>query len=146
MAMLNSRVPTLRSNRDPASSDTEPHKLTVAKMLQFGPPDNIADRTVRKSKEPIDPHESEVFTLTGDLRRVVVEENDCDFHFELAPPGGLATATRVIVELPRGDQFLAEREQAIAELTANGYDISVGKPIVLDEPLRMTVTGSVENQ
>jgi len=111
-------------HRDPAS--TEPHSATVAKVLQWAAPSGVADPKTRKSKVPIDSRESEVFKLTGDLWRVIVEENDCDFHLELAAPGQPATAARVIVELPQGEAFRTQREKLIEELTANGYSLSVG--------------------
>jgi hypothetical protein len=78
---------------------------------------------------------------TGDLWRVKLESNDCDFHLEISAPGQLKTANRIIVELPQGPLFLATRQKLIDELIANGYDPAVDKPLDLDEPLRIKVIG-----
>jgi len=78
---------------------------------------------------------------TGDLWRVKLESNDCDFHLEISTPGQLKTANRIIVELPQGPLFLATRQKLIDELIANGYDPAVDKPLDLDEPLRIKVIG-----
>ena len=91
--------------------------------------------------EPLAPRESALFTIEGDLWRVKVEDNDCDFHIELSAPGGTKTSPRIIVEIPQGGPFAQMRGKLLEELTANGYSLSVAKPTDLDEPLRVTVTG-----
>jgi len=110
-------------------------------MLAWSAPTGIADSKTRRSNEPIDDREKQVYTLEGDLWRVIVEDNDCDFHFELTTPGHSKTAPRVIVEIPQGLAYASTRENIIQELTANGYSLSVGKSITMDEPLRVSVTG-----
>ncbi len=132
---------TSLKHRAPADSSAQVQNATVAQVLQWLAPDGITDPKTRRRDEPISPHESEVFAVTGDLWRVIVEDNDCDFHLELAAPGQPKTASRIIVEIPQGDAFLPAREKVIEELTANGYSLSVAKSIPLDEPLRVTVTG-----
>ena len=64
---------------------------------------------VRKSNTPIDPKESQAFTLKGDLWRILTEANDCDFHLEPSAAG--PTADRVIVEIPQDSSFMATLAQ-----------------------------------
>lgn len=128
-------------HRDPADSSAQAQTVKVSQVLLWAAPQDITNAKTRKRDEPIAPRESEAFTVEGDLWRVIVEDNDCDFHLELAGPGKPKTAARVIVELPQGDAFTVMREKLLQELTANGYSVAVGKSIALDEPLLLTVTG-----
>ncbi|HYL15249.1 MAG TPA: hypothetical protein VEV41_19580 [Terriglobales bacterium] len=128
-------------HRGPADASAQRHNTTASQILHWAAPHGITDPKVRKSNDPVDPRESEVYTLTGDLWRVIVEDNDCDFHLELSAPGRPSTSARVIVEVPQGEAFLPQRGKLIEELTANGYSVAVGRSIPLDDPLRVTVTG-----
>ncbi len=128
-------------HRDLADSSAQVQSAKVGQVLLWSAPADITNPKTRKKDEPIAPRESQVFTVKGNLWRVIVEDNDCDFHLELSAPGKLKTAARIIVELPQGAAFTAMREKLLAELTANGYSISVGKSIALDDPIRVTVTG-----
>ncbi|MGA8144235.1 MAG: hypothetical protein WB987_10135 [Candidatus Acidiferrales bacterium] len=136
-----SQARTSMKHRNPPTSTTQPKNATVSQVLSWAAPPDIANVKTRRSNQSIDPREDQGFTIDGDLWRVIVEDNDCDFHLELATPGQPKTASRIIVEVPQGDAFLAARKLLLEELTANGYELSVGKSITLDEPLRVTVTG-----
>src|ERR1039458_3162351 len=62
--------------------------VTVQEILQWTAPKGVAaSPAVRRSNTAIDPKEAQIFTLEGDLWRIVTEANDCDFHLELAAPG-----------------------------------------------------------
>lgn len=128
-------------HRDPADSSVQVYGDSVAQVLLWAAPQGITDSKTRRRDEPIAPRESEVYTVEGDLWRVIVEDNDCDFHLELTAQSKPSTASRIIVELPHGDAFTTMREKILQELTANGYSVTVGKSIALDEPLRLTATG-----
>jgi hypothetical protein len=52
------------------ADDIAVSNITVSDLFDWDVPSDIADPKVRKSKKPIDPHEEEAFTLTGDLWRV----------------------------------------------------------------------------
>ncbi len=121
--------------------DSSVHNSSVAKMLVWTAPTNVTDFKTRKKDEPIAPRENEGFTVTGDLWRFIIEENDCDLHLELSAPGQPQTASRIIVEVPQGDPFVPFREKVLKALEDNGYVVSVGKSITLDEPIRITATG-----
>jgi hypothetical protein len=136
-----SQARTDMKHRNPPDSTTVAKSVTVSQVLSWTAPANITDVKIRRSNKAIDAHEDQSFTIEGDLWRVIVEDNDCDFHLELANPGQPKTASRIIVEVPQGDGFLPARKILLEELTANGYELSVGKSITLDEPLRLTVTG-----
>ncbi len=128
-------------HREPADSSTQVHAATIGQVLLWAAPPDISNPKTRRRDEPIAPRESEVYRVEGDLWRVIVEDNDCDFHLELAAPGSPKTSPRIIVELPQGQAFTEMRERLLEELTANGYSITVGKAVALDEPLRVTVIG-----
>ncbi len=132
---------TNTKHRDPVTGTPEAH--TVAQALQWSAPVGIQTAAVRKQDTPYTGREQDgkVYEITGDLWRVKLESNDCDFHLEISAPGQLKTANRLIVELPQGPLFLAARQKLIDELIANGYDPAVDKPLDLDEPLRIKVLG-----
>ena len=110
-------------------------------MLQWAPPAGVTTLKQRRLDQPFPPRENEVYTLEGDLWRVKLEDNDCDFHLELSAPGKPKTAPRIIAEIPQGEPFLEAREKVLEMLTAHGYSVTMGKPIDLDEPLRVKVIG-----
>lgn len=138
---LDSQSRTTMKHRNPGSPGDQPQTVTVANVLAWAAPANIATPSTRKSGSAIADRENQAFTVTGDLWRVIVEDNDCDFHFEIASPGQPKTAARIIVEIPQGELYLDLRKQLLKELTANGYELAVAKSITLDDPLRITVTG-----
>ncbi len=132
---------TNMKHRDPAHGAAQIR--TVLQVLQWAAPAGIQNKTMRKQDSPYAGREqdAQVYGITGDLWRVKVEANDCDFHLEVSAPGQPQAADRIIVEIPQGAQFLAAREKVIEELAANGYDVGVDKSIDLDEPLRIRVVG-----
>jgi hypothetical protein len=73
-------------------------------------------------QQPIDPKENQVFTVEGDLWRVVVEANDCDFHLELSAPGAGIAADRVIVEVSKR---LVNRRRSAAEVVVVAAGLTV---------------------
>ena len=127
--------------RDPAGQTAEVHELRVSQMLRWAQPQDVADPKRRRLDEPLTERETQVYSVEGDLWRVKVEDNDCDFHLELSVPGRPKTASRIIVEIPQGQAFLEPREKILEALTANGYGVAVAKAVNLDEPLRVSVTG-----
>jgi hypothetical protein len=136
-----SQARTDMKHRNPPDSTTQVSITSITKVLSWAAPANIANVKTRRSNQTIDPHEDQSFKVEGDLWRVIVEDNDCDFHLELSAPGQPNTASRIIVEVPQGEEYLSARRLLLEELTANGYELSVGKSITLVEPLRVTVTG-----
>ena len=115
-------------------------QTSVADMLAWPAPAHVADPVVRASQAPIDPRESSAFTLSGDLWRVKVEENDCDFHLELSASGASKTATRVIVELPQDAANVRSTLAAMIKDAGLG-DLSTTPNLNFAQPLPLTVTG-----
>lgn len=138
---IGSQARSTMKHRAPGDSGVSAQTVTVANVLAWAAPANIATPSTRRSGTAIDNRENQAFTITGDLWRVIVEDNDCDFHFEITTPGQPKTAARIIVEVPQGDAYLEVRNSLLKELTANGYELAVAKSITLDDPLRVTVTG-----
>ncbi len=126
-------------HRAPADSTLQVHKVRVAQVLQWTPPAGMTTPQQRRLDQPFPPRENEVHTVEGDLWRVIVEDNDCDFHLELTKPGKPKTAPRIIVEIPQGNAFLPAREKMLETLTANRHAVSVARKINLDEPPRVMV-------
>jgi hypothetical protein len=92
---------------------------------------------VRKSNTPIDPKETQAFTLDGDLRRILTEANDCDFHLEISAPGAGPAADRVIVELPPDSTFTTTRTAILKKLTDAGVHFPAP---VMKTPIQIRVT------
>ena len=78
-------------------------------------------------------------TLKGELWRVNVEANDCDFHLEISGIGGSQSDDRVIVEIPQGPKFVAARNALLQALTANGVKLKAQTPLAT--PLHVQVLG-----
>src|SRR3989442_63426 len=110
---------------------------SVAGMLSWPNPAHVS-----RANTPIDPREDNAYTLTGDLRRVKIEDNDCDFHLEITSPGGSKNDDRVIVEIPQGPKFTSIRELLIqALLDAGEKDLRTTARIDLKHSLSVTVSG-----
>jgi hypothetical protein len=138
---ISSQARSAMKHRAPGDAGAATQTVTVAQVLAWAAPANIATPSTRRSGTAIDNRENQAFTITGDLWRVIIEDNDCDFHFEITTPGQPKTAARIIVEVPQGDAYAEVRSSLLKELTANGYELAVAKSITLDDPLRVTVTG-----
>ncbi|HEV2021160.1 MAG TPA: hypothetical protein VGQ94_01390, partial [Terriglobales bacterium] len=120
-----STVPLARQHRTtvkhrPPAPDAEVHQVKIAVVLQWAPPAGVSTPKQRKLDQPFAPRENEVYTVEGDLWRVKVEDNDCDFHLELSAPGKPKTASRIIAEIPQGVLFLEARGKVLEALAANG--------------------------
>src|SRR5258708_14158066 len=101
---------------------------------------NLSNPTVRRSNATIDPNEEKAFTLSGDLWRVKLEDNDCDLHLEVAATGGSDTDSRVIVEVPQENQTL--HNQLIRPIKDPGRADLAAKPqLDFTTALPITVTG-----
>ena len=138
---ISSQARSAMKHRAPGDSGAATQTATVAQVLAWAAPANIATPSTRRSGTAIDNRENQAFTVTGDLWRVIIEDNDCDFHFEITTPGQPKSAPRIIVEVPQGDAYTEVRSSLLKELTANGYELAVAKSITLDDALRVTVTG-----
>src|SRR5258707_12441460 len=69
----------MKHRQEPAHNSA--NRVQVAQILQWKTPAGVPSSVaVRKSAIPIDPRESQSFTVEGDLWRIVAEGNDCDFH------------------------------------------------------------------
>src|ERR1700720_677827 len=118
----------------PQPSADKATTVPIANILRWNTPAGVASSpATRKSMSPIDPRESQIFTVEGDLWRIVTEANDCDFHLELSAPGAGPTADRVIVEIPQ--EFAATRASLIQELAA--HNLKFPAPL-MKRPIRLT--------
>jgi hypothetical protein len=138
---LDRQFRTQMKHRTTTLADSSVHSTTVAQMLGWTAPPDVATFKTRKKDEALSARESEEFAVTGDLWRFIIEENDCDLHLELSAPGQTPTAPRIIVEVPQGDPFVAYRGDVLQALEDHGYTVAVGKSITLDEPIRVIATG-----
>jgi hypothetical protein len=124
-------------------------KAYVSDILDWAAPANFDDPEVRKASRedggrPADPREEQpwkVYKVRAKLWRVVMEENDCDFHLEL---GGLKkgkTGYRIIAEIPNDSGYADSRSALIQALTDAGETISPGKDVKLDTPIIVEIRG-----
>jgi hypothetical protein len=129
---------TQLKHRGPGVQNVSLTQVTVEDMLNWPNPTQI----VRTSNSPIDNRENQAFTLIGDIWRVKVEDNDCDFHVEMSDPGNSQDADRVIVEIPQGPRFVQIRNSLIAALIAAGEgDLTHKKSVDLNNSIRASATG-----
>jgi len=126
-------------HRDPPSQNPGVTLLTVHQVLAASPAAGITQTGARSTDAPIDPRESQVVTLKGDLWRVNVEANDCDFHLEISGIGGGSTDDRIIVEIPQAPKFLAARNALLQALTAHGVRLKAQTPLATS--IRVQVLG-----
>jgi len=134
---------TKMKHRKPASKGTKVVAATVVEILDWETPDDIADKEVKNSNAPIDELEDDVFEIEGDLWRVALEANDCDYHLELSAPGGNQKAARIIVEIPNDPEYINTRKDLLEALEPpdQGKLESSGE-IKLNKPVRLKVRGS----
>jgi len=112
-------------------------QTSVAGMLNWPNPISIS-----RSNGSIDQRENIAYTIVGDLWRVIVEGNDCDFHLELTSPGNGRDADRVIIEVPQGPAFTSIRDNILQSLANAGQGhIRVGKSVELQQSIPVQATG-----
>jgi hypothetical protein len=131
------------------AANAQATKVYVNNILDWAAPANFDDPAVRKAAAanggtPTDPREEQpwkVYKVRAKLWRVVMEENDCDFHLEL---GGLKkgkTGYRIIAEIPNDTGYADSRNALVQALANAGKTISPGKDVKLDAPIIVEVRG-----
>ncbi len=134
---------TEMKHRKPASKGTHATQTTVGEILAWEAPEDISDKEVRNSNAAIDPlEEEEVFEVEGDLWRVALEPNDCDYHLELSAPGGGKTALRIIAEIPDDPGYATARKNLLDALEQSDRDkLENSGEILLQKPVRVKLRG-----
>jgi hypothetical protein len=91
-------------------------QVSVADMLTWPDPQNIADTAVRKSTSPIDDKEKNVYSLEGDVWIAKRAPDDCDVHMEITSVDGTNTGKRIIAEIPSNEYFDKIRQVVMPKL------------------------------
>src|SRR6266849_3644471 len=139
---LDKQKRTEMKHRKAASQGTNVTTTTVAEILGWDQPDDLANRDVRNSNSSIDPREEDVFEFEADLWRIAQEANDCDYHLELTMPGKPKTADRVIVEIPNDQGYSSARQAVLESLAPADRDtLNSQGEVVLKNPVRLKLTG-----
>lgn len=94
-------------------STVTPINVTVKDVLNWRSPNKINLRQRRTSNSPIADKESQIFSLTGYVQYVSIEENDCDFHLEISHTQD-KDGDRVIVEIPNDPAYIPVWNDVIA--------------------------------
>ena len=115
-----------------------PQATTIGNILKWKAPARISSPAVRASNSPIDPQENQIFSVSGDLQRVIMEDNDCDFHLEMSAPGAGPMADRIIVEVPQDAPYKPVRQAILQKLAQSG--ISFPAPVMV-KTIPIQVTG-----
>lgn len=108
-------------------------------MVALPPAAGVTQAGFRTKDSPLDPRESQVATVKGDLWRVNVEANDCDFHLELSSVGASSSDDRIIVEIQQGPRYVAARNALLQTLAAHGVKLKAQTP--LSAPIHVQVLG-----
>jgi hypothetical protein len=130
---------TLMKHRTPPQPNPGVKLITVTEIVASPPAVGVNSPGARTSAQPIDPRETSVLTLKGDLWVINVEPNDCDFHLEVSEVGGSVDSDRVIVEIPQTAPFVAARNALLNGLHAAG--VTVHARTKLTQPIRIQVLG-----
>lgn len=135
---IGSQQRTKLKHRAPVT--TTPANTSVTQVIGWSLPGTLGETAVKRSVDPIDPHEQKVFTLRGDIWIAKTEGNDCDYHVELSAPGGSVDAPRIIVEIPQ--ERKAVRAALIKALKDAGQgDLGSHKTVTINKSVPVTVTG-----
>jgi hypothetical protein len=126
-------------HRRPPRSSPGVTLVTVPTMVAELPAAGVNTLGYRTATQPIDPRETSILTLKGDLWAINIEPNDCDFHLEVSDVGAASDADRVIVEIPQTAPFVAARNALLAKLHTAGITLHVRT--TLTHPIRIQVLG-----
>ena len=130
---------TRMKHRTPPNQNPGVNLMTVAQIVAASPAAGINSPGARTSVQPIDPRETSVLILKGDLWAINIEPNDCDFHLEVSEVGGSVDDDRVIVEIPQTAPFVAARNALLNGLHAAG--VTLHARTKLTKPIRIQVLG-----
>lgn len=130
---------THMKHRNPPPQNPGVTLITVQQVISATPATGVSQAGFRTLDAPLDPRELQVVTLKGDLWRVNVEANDCDFHLEISGIGGGKGDDRIIVEIPQGPNFVAARNALLQALKVNGVKLKAQTPLA--QPIPVQVLG-----
>jgi hypothetical protein len=130
---------TRMKHRTPPQQNPGVQLITVTEIVASPPAVGVNSPGSRTSAQPIDPRETSVFTVKGDLWVVNIEPNDCDFHLEVSEVGGSVNSDRVIVEIPQTAPFVPARNALLSGLHAAG--VTLHARTTLTHAIRIQVLG-----
>lgn len=130
---------TRMKHRIPPATNPGVTLLTVEQVVTLPPATGVTQAGFRTKDSPLDTQESQVATVKGDLWRVNVEANDCDFHLEISRVGASSADDRIIVEIPQGPRYVAARNALLQTLAAHGVKLNAQTP--LSAPIHVQVLG-----
>jgi hypothetical protein len=130
---------TRMKHRTPPRQNAGVKLMTVTEIVAASPAAGVNSPGFRTAVQPIDPRETLVLTLKGDLWAINIEPNDCDFHLEVSEIGGSVDDDRVIVEIPQTAHFLVARNALLNRLHAAG--VTLHARTKLTTPIRIQVLG-----
>ena len=139
MQALANQNRTHMKHRTPPSQNPGMTLITVQQVIAATPASGVSQPGFKTRDTPLDPRELQVITLKGELWRVNIEANDCDFHLEISETGGGQGDDRIIVEIPQGPNFAAARTALLQALKANGVTLKAQTPLA--QPIHVQVLG-----
>src|SRR6266699_6750804 len=116
--------PLAQQNRKRMKHPTPPQQtpgvqlITVTEIVASPPAVGVNSPGSRTSAQPIDPRETSVFTLKGDLWVVNIEPNDCDFHLEVSEVGGSVNSDRVMLRFRKLGRLVQAENRLLSGLHA----------------------------
>jgi hypothetical protein len=113
-----------------------PNIIVLNQQLPVG----AKNASVRKQNVPISPVERNVYTVTGDLWRVKMEDNDDEYHLEISATGAKRTADRIVAEIPPDFAYAGTRRQLLSMLPGN-YVFKPKTSRDFTQPIPIRVTG-----
>jgi len=110
---------TLKHRKRPLFYSATPSAVPNIIALNQQLPVGVKNASVRSQNVPISPVERKVYTVTGDLWRVKMEDNDDEYHLEISARGASRTANRIVAEIPPDPAYAATRRQLLSMLPGN---------------------------
>jgi hypothetical protein len=116
--------------------------MTVTEIIAFNKqlPVGVKTPSIRAKNTPISPIEAKAFTVTGDLWRITMEDNDDEYHLELSEPGAGPNADRIIVEIPPDAAYASTRRKLLSLLPGT-FTFKQKTVRKFAQPLRLRLTG-----
>jgi hypothetical protein len=138
-AVANQSRSALKHRKRPFLYSAIPASVPNIIALNHQLPVDVKNASVRKQNVPISPVERNVYTITGDLWRVKMEDNDDEYHLEISARGASRTANRIVAEIPPDPAYAGTRRRLLSMLPGNYiFQPKTSRDFTHSIPIRVT--------
>lgn len=131
--------PNMKRRSPPQNA--KPIPTTVSEMAEWPMPGLLSQKKrFRRQDTPLDPREEQVYTVEGNLWRLKLADEDCDYHMEVGVAGGTKKDIRIVAEIPQAPAYAATREELLRSLK-EAQELTPGQRITLKSSVPIRLTG-----